>query len=171
MDDATSAQLRVINKLAAALDGAGVAWWLFGGWAMDFHAGDVTRPHDDIEVFVQAGDAERARAAVVERGYAVPAVMHPEEGQTFLKDGVEVGAWYLERDTSGAAHVPGRWASWRWPAAWFEAPRRRIGDVEAPVLALDGLLEMKQRFAEQPHGAPLREKDIDDIERLRRMMG
>jgi hypothetical protein len=83
-----------------------------------------------------------------------------------VKDGVEVGVWLLERDGSGALRVPGRWASWTWPAAWFEGPRRRIGDVVAPAMAVEGLLEMKERFAAQPHGAPLREKDVQDIARL-----
>jgi hypothetical protein len=27
-----------------------IAYWLFGGWAVDFHAGQVTREHGDIDI-------------------------------------------------------------------------------------------------------------------------
>jgi hypothetical protein len=95
----------LIQEIAGLFDALGIEWWLFGGWAMDFHAGEITRDHADVEIFVWAKDADRARKALVERGYAAPAGLHPDEGQPLLKDGQEVGLWFL---TEAATNECGR---------------------------------------------------------------
>ena len=41
------------------LDHHGIEYWLFGGWAVDFYAGSVTRPHDDVDVAVWLDDHVR----------------------------------------------------------------------------------------------------------------
>ena len=38
---------------------AGIAYWLFGGWAVDFHAGRITRLHDDVDIAVWLEDVPR----------------------------------------------------------------------------------------------------------------
>jgi hypothetical protein len=171
LDANTSAQLRIIGELRAILDSAGIAWWLFGGWAMDFHAGAVTRDHADIELFVWARDREAVRERLAGAGFAAPQGLHPEEGQPYLKDGQEIGTWYLQRDADRRVHVSGRFADWRWPEEWFDGPRGSIGELDAPVMSVEGLLEMKTGFASHPHGAPRRPKDDEDIARLRAMLG
>ncbi len=166
MDDATATQLGLIVEIRDALDEADIEWWLFGGWAMDFHAGDVTRNHADIELFVWLKDADAAKQALVRTGFVALPGLHPDEGQPLLKGGQEVGAWYLVCDEAGAIATPGRWADWPWPAGSFDEPRMHIGDIEAPAMSAEGLLEMKMRFAQHPYGASLREKDRADIARL-----
>jgi len=42
-------QLAALAELHDRLAGAGVEYWLFGGWAVDFHAGVVSRA-DDLEL-------------------------------------------------------------------------------------------------------------------------
>jgi Aminoglycoside-2''-adenylyltransferase len=64
VNDATATQLRLIGEIRDVLDAASVAWWLYGGWAMDFHAGEVTRNHSDIEMFVRLEDAEAVQDAL-----------------------------------------------------------------------------------------------------------
>jgi hypothetical protein len=173
-DAATLKQLGLIGELIAALDAASVEAWLFGGWAIDFHAGEITRDHADVELFIWQHHAERARAALVGAGFAAPSGLHPDEGQPFLKDGVEIGAWYLVRDAGGAVHTPGRWADWNWATGAFGGPRLAVTwagrHVEARVMSMPGLLDMKERFPSHPHGAPLREKDVADIALLRRLL-
>ena len=167
MNDATAIQLRLIGEIREALDTAGVAWWWYGGWAMDFHAGEVTRDHSDIEVFVWRRDAKVTSAAITAAGFAAPPGLYPDEAQPFLKDAQEVGVWYLIRDADDQICTPGRWADWPWAPGSFDAPRAQLGDIEAPVMSVEGLLAMKLEFADQAHGAPLREKDLTDIARLR----
>ena len=50
--DANVAQLLSIAAIGDALESAGLDYWLFGGWAVDFHVGRVTRPHGDIDLAV-----------------------------------------------------------------------------------------------------------------------
>src|ERR1700674_4545811 len=130
MNEATAIQLRLIREIGDALDAAGVAWWLFGGWAMDFHAGEVTRDHSDIEIFVRLVDAETAKDALVRAGFAAPPGLHPDEGQPFLKDRQEVSVTYLTRHADGNMRVPGRWSDWPFRAGAFDEPRVRLGDIE-----------------------------------------
>jgi hypothetical protein len=170
MDDATQIQLRLIRELRDLLSAAGIEWWLFGGWAMDARAGSVTRDHSDIELFVWAEAAERVRAALTAAGYLAPPGLHPEEGQPFLRDGQEVGVWYVVRDASGQIVTPGRWADWPWPAGSFDAPPGHIENLELPAMSVEGLLDMKLGFARHPHGAPQRPRDAADIELLRRLL-
>jgi hypothetical protein len=167
MNEATSTQLRLVTEIRDALAEAGIAWWLFGGWAMDFHAGRVTRDHSDIEFYAYLEHAPRIRDLLTARGFGAPPGLHPDEGQPFLKDGQELGLWYLTDREDGAIVTPGRWSDWPWPAGSFDGPAGTIGDIEAPVVTLDCLLETKMKFAEHPHGAPLRDKDIADIALLR----
>ena len=170
MDAATATQLRLIGEIAAALDAEAIPWWLFGGWAMDFHAGEVTRDHSDIEIFIWKHDAERARDALTARGFNFFAGLYPDEARAFLKDGQEIGLWFVVTNDAGRVVTPGRWADWPWPAGSFDAPRQRSDDIEAPVMSLEGLLDMKLGFASHPHGAPLREKDLADIDQLKSLI-
>ncbi len=137
---------------------------------MDFHAGEVTRDHSDIEIFIWKHDVDRARDALSARGYFAPPGLYPEEAQSFLKEGQEIGLWFVVTDDAGRMATPGRWADWPWPEGSFDAPRQRIGDLEAPVMSLEGLLDMKAGFAQHPHGAPPREKDLADIEQLKSLI-
>lgn len=170
MNDATATQLRLLDEIRRALDGAGVDWWLFGGWAMDAHAGRITRDHADIEVFIWLDGAVAAREALTRAGFTYVPSLHPEEAAAYLKDGQEVDLTFLVRHADDSVTLRGRWSGWCWPAAWFEGARRQLQEMTLPVMALEGLLELKTNFANQPHGAPLRAKDVEDIERLRAMI-
>ncbi|GJG88889.1 hypothetical protein tb265_40700 [Gemmatimonadetes bacterium T265] len=67
-------QLATVAALDALLAGHGISYWLFGGWAVDFHAGRVTREHADIDIAVWAVDHGHLRAlsSAVTRGRIVP---------------------------------------------------------------------------------------------------
>ncbi|MEO5940689.1 MAG: aminoglycoside adenylyltransferase, partial [Candidatus Limnocylindrales bacterium] len=51
------AQLAAIGRLDTMFDRAGVEYWIFGGWAVDFRVGAVTRDHDDIDIATWKTDA------------------------------------------------------------------------------------------------------------------
>lgn len=160
------AQLQLIREVRDALARAAISWWMYGGWAMDFQLGAVTREHADIEIFVWERDAEAVRWTLVAAGFSAPQSLHPDEGRPFLKDGLEVGATYLVRDEDGSVRTPGRWSDWPWRPGAFDGPPVRIDDLEVPTMSAEGMLDMKMNFHKHPHGAPLREKDVADIARL-----
>jgi hypothetical protein len=170
MNDATATQLRLLRVMSDAFAAANVRWWLYGGWAMDAHAGEVTRDHADIEIFLWVDDAASARDALERAGFAAWPSLHPDEGEPFTKDGQEAGLTFLTRDAVGRVITPGRWSDWPWVEGAFDAAPGRIDDLELPVMSLEGLLDLKVNFAKHAHGAPLREKDVADIERLRAMI-
>jgi hypothetical protein len=41
-DERTSQQLSALARVSDLLETAGIDYWLFGGWAVDFYAGSVT---------------------------------------------------------------------------------------------------------------------------------
>jgi hypothetical protein len=170
MNEATATQLRLLREIRSAFDAADVRWWLFGGWAMDAHTGEVTRDHADIEAFIWRDDTTRARDALTSAGFLAWPSLHPDEAAPFTKDGQEVGCWFLTRNDAGDVITPGRGADWPWAAGAFDAPPGVIDDLELPVMSLEGLLDLKTNFAQHPHGAPLREKDVADIELLRALL-
>lgn len=168
MNDATATQLALLREIAAALDAAGIEWWLFGGWAMDFHAGRVTRDHADIEIFSWKHDSSAVRVALTAAGFVhPPGGLYPDECQSFLKNQQEVGVWFIVRNSDGAIVTPGRWADWPWAAGAFDGEFVSLEGVTARAMSIDGLLDIKTRFESHPYGAPLREKDIADIQLLR----
>ena len=169
MNDATAVQLAPLREIDGAFAAAGIDWWLFGGWAMDAHAGRVTRDHSDIELFVRLEHGDAARTALTRRGFVAPPPVHPDEGQPFLRDGHEVGVWFVTEDAGRSFVTPGRWADWPWPAGSFDGPRVCLGDLALPAMSVAGLLDMKRGFAAHPHGASLRPKDEADILLLLRL--
>jgi hypothetical protein len=49
----------IIREISDALTCAGVDHWLFGGWAVDFAVGDMTRQHRDVDFVVWEVDLPR----------------------------------------------------------------------------------------------------------------
>jgi hypothetical protein len=56
MDELGSRQLQLLSSIDGLLERAGIAYWLFGGWAVDFYAGSITRAHDDVDIAVWLED-------------------------------------------------------------------------------------------------------------------
>jgi Uncharacterised nucleotidyltransferase len=68
-------QLAALARIHGLLDGQGIKYWLFGGWAVDFHAGSVTRAHDDLDIAVWLKDHDRVAALLAADGWS-----HAPEG-------------------------------------------------------------------------------------------
>jgi Aminoglycoside-2''-adenylyltransferase len=72
-------QLSALSHLDELFGQHGIEYWLFAGWAVDFHAGKVTRPHDDLDLAVWSRDGERIQELLTaadwrhtpEEGYSV----------------------------------------------------------------------------------------------------
>lgn len=43
-------------------------WWIVGGWALEMYAG-VARPHEDLDISINAADAERLRIFLADHGW------------------------------------------------------------------------------------------------------
>jgi lincosamide nucleotidyltransferase A/C/D/E len=54
-----------------ALDGAGIRFWLDGGWGVDALLGEQTRDHSDLDGVVALDDSEAAISALSALGYTL----------------------------------------------------------------------------------------------------
>jgi hypothetical protein len=55
----TRTQLATLARVHELLTENAIDYWLFGGWAVDFHARAVTRQHADIDMAIWSMDALR----------------------------------------------------------------------------------------------------------------
>lgn len=73
-----------LAAIASALDESGIRWWVTGGWGVDLLLGRQTRPHNDVDIWIDAADDGEARAvsALAKRSYHV-AVERARSGRDF----------------------------------------------------------------------------------------
>jgi len=170
VSELTIKQLAIIAEIRDALAAAGVRWWLFGGWGLDARIRRLTRDHHDIEFWVYHEDAEHTREALVGRSFTVRTTAHPEESQEFEKDGVRISSAFLYGEGAVQPACAGRWSDWRFPSNSFDCPPGRLGELEVPVMSVEGMLAMKEQFPSLRNGRPLRDKDVRDIKLLRKLL-
>jgi hypothetical protein len=170
MDEKTEGQLRVIREVVTVLQAGDVPAWLFGGWGLDARAGRITREHGDVEFWVERIHAERSRALLAGAGITALPTQPPEEACEFTSSDVSFSTAYFDRGEDGSfIQPPGRFSDWRFPPGSFgDEPVMFFG---MPILAMsiDGMLAMKEQFPSLRNGRPWRQKDIADMEILRRL--
>lgn len=97
-----------VLEIYAALERAGVAVWIDGGWAVDAVLGRVTRPHSDLDIAVEAGSVAKMHQVLSGLGFG-PA---PRDDQTewnfVLADsaGRCVDVHVVVLDARDGAHAP-----------------------------------------------------------------
>jgi hypothetical protein len=167
--EANDVQLALIGELTTLLAQAGIAHWLFGGWAVDFHAGAVTRPHGDIDLIVWREDASAVRKALVPHGYVEAPPPSEESGlhTHFSKEGQQIDAIFVYQRPDGSIY----WSDWRWPDGSFTGPSGRLGEGVCPVVSARTLLQAKESYLrEGPDECDARKCHLDAAT-LRRLLG
>ena len=153
------------------LSAAGVSAWLFGGWGLDARIGRVTRRHGDVEFWVPRPDDARSRQALVDAGATALATQPPEEACEFVWDDVDFSTAYFDRRADGIfAQLRGRYSDWAFPADSFGADTGRLDGLPVPAMSVAGMLAMKEQFPTLRNGRPWRDKDVEDIVVLRRLL-
>lgn len=168
MDQSTEGQLRVIRKVIAVTQSAGIPVWLFGGWGLDARIGRITREHGDVEFWVERIHADRSKAVLVEAGVTALTTQPPAEACEFTWDDVLFSTAYFDRQPDGASvQLLGRWSDWLFPPGSFGDEPGTLDGMPVPVMSVSGMLAMKEQFPHLRNGRPWRQKDVDDIEILR----
>jgi aminoglycoside-2''-adenylyltransferase len=166
-----TAQLRIIKAVVNALDAAGIPAWLFGGWGLDARIGRITREHGDVEFWVERIDAERSKAVLTGAGATALATQPPEESCEFTWDGADFSTAYFDRRTDGAfIQLEGRWSDWLFPPGSFSDEPGALDGMPVRAMSVAGMLAMKEQYPHLRNGGPWRQKDIDDIKVLRRLV-
>src|SRR5919109_3351608 len=108
-------QLTALADLHGLLEGEGIDYWLFSGWAVDFHAGRITRPHDDLDIVVPATDYGRVCGLLVGARWTKA---EAGDGYTaYARDGVR-----LELASAGESE---------WPAGAFSDDVKDLKGIRA----------------------------------------
>ena len=158
-------QLAALTEVGTHLDRDGLDHWLFGGWAVDFHVGAVTRPHSDLDLAVWAHHAEAIHSSLAGAGWKQP---EPEEdgGTGYERDGVRVELTYLVRGEHGEVFIALRDQN----VLWSERP---LGDevlelhgVRARAIPLELLRRGKSRPRDDADEAEIDRADFDVLSRL-----
>jgi hypothetical protein len=130
MDRLASCQLAALARVDAVLGRAGTAYWLFGGWAVDFHFGAVTRPHDDVDIALWLDDLPRIVALLEQDGWRHAPAEDEDGGTGYERAGVRLELTYLVRDAEGVltplSTGPARWPRGRVRGRGPPAVRRAI---------------------------------------------
>jgi hypothetical protein len=136
-------QLRTISGLDRLFSEHHLDYWLFGGWAVDFHAGRVTRDHEDIDLAVWHADLDRLRVLLDGAGWG-HAPVPGEDGYTgYERGGDRLELAFLARDEAGLPYTPLAQGRGDWPSGSFGNARAEVAGVRARVVGLAALIEDK----------------------------
>jgi len=159
-------QLAALARLNGVLGKHGIRYWLFGGWAVDFHAGSVTRSHDDLDIAVWSNDRERIAELLATDGWQHT----PQEGEdgytAYTRGTVRLELAFLARDQGGTIYTPLREGRASWPEAAFEGDVAELLGVCACVITLAALKSEKSQERDDPVVAA---KDSADVATLSRV--
>jgi len=162
-----AAQLAALARLHELLEERGIPYWLFGGWAVDFHAGLITRAHADLDLAVWLDDKERITALLEADGWS-HAPEPGEDGYTaYERDTVRLELAFLARDERGDVYTPLTEGRGEWPEKAFEADNAELHGVRARVISLDALSADKSEAHDDPGVAAKDRADLAILSGLR----
>jgi hypothetical protein len=136
-------QLSALVQVGELFDRAGYAYWLFGGWAVDFHVGALTRRHDDIDLAVWLHELPGVGAVLEADGWQHKPSGEDDGGTGYGRGSVRLELTYLVPGDGGRIFIPLRAGS----ALWSEEPLgnavRKLLGARARVVGLDLLMRGK----------------------------
>ena len=161
------AQLDALDEVGRRFDVEGVQYWLFGGWAVDFHAGAVTRPHDDIDIAIWLRDLTTAARLLDQGGWAHEPADAQDGSTSFTRRGVRLELAFLQCHHGREPYTPlsggGRAG---WAAGAFGEDVRTLAGVSARVIGLAALHEEKRGPRADPAAAAKDRRDRATLEGL-----
>jgi Aminoglycoside-2''-adenylyltransferase len=164
----TREQLSALDEVHRRFESEGVEYWVFGGWAVDFHAGTVTRPHDDMDLAIWLHDGPRVARLLHQDGWTHEPEGAEDGSTAFTRRGVRIELAFLQRDAADAdPYTPladGRRAAWAMGA--FGHDVLTLAGVRARVIGLAALREEKAGARDDPAVAAKDRLDRATLARL-----
>ena len=159
-------QLSAIAQTHELLTRGGIDYWLFGGWAVDFHAGSVTRSHDDIDIAVWLDDHDRISRLLGAEGWTHAPEPDEDGGTGYERDSVRLELTFLVPGDGGEVYIPLRAGRVLWSDEPMSTDLLELFGAPARVLGLAQLKRGKSRSRDDPVEA---EKDRADFATLSRL--
>ncbi len=163
VDELTAQQLSALARVSDLFEQAGIACWLFGGWAVDFYTGSVTRAHDDLDLAVWLEDLARIAELLQANGWRHAPFANEDGGTGYEQGAVRLELTYLVRDTDGHIFTPLRNGLAAWPEEAFANDFGELRGVRSRLLGLAPLMHGKSSPRDDPEEAA---KDRADFSRL-----
>jgi hypothetical protein len=161
------AQLAALGSICDVFDRHGIEYWVFGGWAVDFHAGRASRPHDDLDLAVWARDHSQIAGLLTKEGWA-HAPEPDEDGYTgYERGGVRLELAFLESSEDGTVYTPLELGRGAWPEGAFGQDIAELGGVRARLIGLDALRADKSESHDDPRVAAKDRADLATLDAAR----
>lgn len=160
--------LEAIESIRVALEREAIDYWLFGGWAVDFHVGRLTRDHADIDIAIWHEDLQRVARLLTRDGWEYAGGAEQDGYTTYTRDGVDVDLAFLARDEDGTVYTPLASGRGDWPAGSFGSDVRRLSRTEARVVTAASLIEDKSQIRDDPIATAKDAADIAVLQSLKR---
>jgi Aminoglycoside-2''-adenylyltransferase len=155
----SASQLAALKRLHDLFEKQEIEYWLFGGWAVDFHAGKVTREHADLDIAVWQRDQDRIAILLMAESWT-HAPEPNEDGYTgYVRESVRLEVAFLARAESGEVITPLRDGQGSWPRGGFEADVVELLGTRARVISLAALKADKSESRDDPTVAAKDELD------------
>jgi Aminoglycoside-2''-adenylyltransferase len=129
---------------------SGIDYWLFGGWAVDFHVGSITRSHDDIDVAVWLDEHERIAELLAAEGWAHAPEADEDGGTGYERDAVRLELTFLMTGDGGEVCIPLREGRVLWSDEPLTTHLAALSGVQARVLELAALKHGKSKSRDDP---------------------
>jgi hypothetical protein len=166
MDELSSQQLSALARVNDLLGEAGIAYWLFGGWAVDFYVGSVTRAHADLDAAVWLDELPRTAALLEAEGWHHAPEEDEDGGTGYERGAVRLELMYLVRGEDGSIFTPMRHGQVAWSEEDLADDVRELNRVGARLVALGSLMRGKSSPRDDPEEAAKDRADFRELSRL-----
>lgn len=149
-DTAARDQLDAIGRLHESFVRHGIDDWVFGGWAVDFHVGRITRPHSDVDVAIWLQDLELVdRLLGQDRWCRIP--QPGEDGYTGYGRGqLHLDLAFLAQDAEGVVFTPLKVGRGTWSDGAFGRDVLQLDGTTARVVTVASLRADKSETRDDP---------------------
>jgi hypothetical protein len=166
VDVSAGEQLAALERLHELFQEHQIEYWLFGGWAVDFHAGGVTRAHADLDIAVWQKDQDRIATLLTAESW-IHAPEPDEDGYTgYVRDAVRLEVAFLARAETGEVFTPLREGQGRWADGAFQNDVAELQGVQARIINLSALKAEKSESRADPVVATKDRLDSEVLSRL-----
>jgi len=166
MDYLTTQQLSALARVAGLLEEAGIAHWLFGGWAVDFYVGSVTRAHDDLDLAVWLTDLPQIAQLLEDDGWRHAPLDDEDGGTGYERGAVRLELTYLVRDGDGIVFTPLRHGRAQGSEDALANDVGELRGVRARLVGLVPLRHGKSTPRDDPEDAAKDRADFRQLSRL-----
>lgn len=161
-------QLTLLQEILALCETRAIPIWVRGGWAVDFALGQITREHEDIDLFAWARDAARLVEALEQAGFCPQDGPPPDQQRDFTKEEESIQVALVDLNEGGEVVVAGgSWAGSLWPPGMLGSHRGQLGELSCPIVNPLVQIELKEQFPVWRPDLPHKPKHASDIARLR----